>query len=146
MRFAGSLVASCLLFSFVGCGTADRGLEKAPVSGVVTYKGEPVGKGSVVFQHTSGEVVAGALDAEGKYKAEVPVGENQVLVQSRDDETFDEVGVPSGHKGMTMPGKTRIPEHYSAFDSSKLKFDVKQGDNTYDIPLEGEIREMPPAK
>jgi len=146
MRIVGSLVSSCLLVTLVGCGPSDRGLPKAPVSGVVTYKGEPVTVGSVVFQHPSGELAAGALGPEGKYLTEVAIGDNQVLVQSRDPETFDEVGVPTGHKGMTMPGKTRIPEHYSIFSSSKLTFSVKEGENKYDIALEGEIKELPPAK
>ena len=139
MRVFCLVLLPCLVLSVVGCGgTEDRGLSKHTVSGKVTYNDKPLTLGSVVFMHSTGEIDAVNLDSEGKYSLDVALGSNQVTVQSREDEEFDADGVPSGHKGMKMPGKSRIPEKYSHFDSSKLTFEVKSDGNTYDIALTDE--------
>ena len=65
---------------------------------------------------------------------DVAVGENGVKVEHAEDMIYP----AEGRTGMPMPGKDLIPSKYAHVDTSGLKYTVKSGDQTYDIPLEGE--------
>ena len=126
----GLLVCLCL----AGCGGGStRDLPRGQVKGKVTYKGEPLTQGSVVFMHPSGDTAAGVLGPDGTYTAEVAIGENKVLVQSREPEQFNETAAKGTPKG--MPGRSRIPERYSRFETSNLTLDVKEGENPFNLEL-----------
>ena len=72
MRFASSAVLLLLALTFTGCG--GDGLDRYPVSGTVTYDGEPVEFGAIFFEPTAS---VGAIAPtvylpirDGKYDAE----------------------------------------------------------------------------
>ncbi|MDB5336999.1 MAG: hypothetical protein JWN70_2618 [Planctomycetaceae bacterium] len=118
----------------VGCGggAGARKLPMSSVSGKVTYKNQALPAGQIVFEHTSGEIVAATLGKAGEYSLEVPVGANRVMVKSSepDQPNPDPNGMPR-----TLPGKSRIPDKYMSFGGSGLSFTPVAGKNTYDVAL-----------
>lgn len=60
----------CVCTLLVGCGGGD-GLELVPVTGVVNYKGKPIGKINVLFMPSPGSkglMAEGTTDESGKFK------------------------------------------------------------------------------
>ena len=57
-------------WAILGCGSSETPL--APVTGVVTYQGEPLPRGTIVFtpdtsRGTRGPIALGKIEADGKY-------------------------------------------------------------------------------
>jgi hypothetical protein len=133
---------SRLLFLFAillgtgGCG--EKQAERATISGSVTYQGEPVAFGDIVFQPTSG--AAGRAFAQGKivggkYSLDVDhgpvVGKNIVQIHGYR---------MTGRKRLDIAGKSLseapqmidelvpyIPEKYN--EGSELTVEIKSGAN-----------------
>jgi hypothetical protein len=83
VRCCALLLAAALLFE-PGCGPGN-GLNLARVSGKVTYKGEPVKKGTVFFmpdesKGTVGPPAVGALTSDGKYVLSTETAGDGVIV------------------------------------------------------------------
>ena len=135
MRFARLLIGLIALVLLPGCGDGakTRDLPKAPVSGIVSYGGQPLTAGAIVFMHETGENTAAELGAEGKYSAQVPIGKNKVLVTSREPESTNPNPEAAAPKG--LPGKSRIPEKYNDYGTSGLAIEVKEGENKLDAAL-----------
>ena len=75
-QFAFILIA---FLGVIGCGS-----NTSTVKGTVTYKGQPVDYGSVVFVVNDKQAVSTDLQADGTYTArEVPYGEAKIEVYSR---------------------------------------------------------------
>jgi hypothetical protein len=80
----------CVLLTafFTGCSRGDRGPERVVVSGIVTYKGQPIPDGAIQFapSATSAAPMSGALIADGKYKVDahggVPVGTHKIRIEA----------------------------------------------------------------
>ncbi len=74
-------------FSFVGCG-ADNDLERAIVSGSVTFNDEPIANGEIRFvpKHGTSGPISGAPIVDGEYVAKsnggVPLGEHSVRIKA----------------------------------------------------------------
>lgn len=124
------LVATCTIF-FAGCGNG--GAATAEVSGKVTYKGEPLGTGSVLFLNSLGQPASGTIGPGGQYRLRATLGSHKVGIESR------EPSVPDTRKtakpGMGLPGKSLIPEKFGQTDNSGLTADVKSGSNQLDFDL-----------
>ena len=113
-----------------GCG--DGGPKKYPVSGTVTYEGEPpMGVDSLItFIDTNmqydGDV--GKLDAQGKYAFKSTAGKKRVEIRCTKD-TKDK-----NDEGMAYR-ENFIPEHYNR--ESILEVTVEpDGKNVFDFPLQ----------
>jgi len=121
-----------LLVVAAGCGGSDaRNLAKAPVAGKISYPDKFPG-GEVIFMHDSGEMTVIKFGADGAYTGEVPTGHNKVAVMSKTS-SFES---SPADKGRTMEMFTyNIPQKYADFATSKLEYDVKDGANSFDIPL-----------
>lgn len=129
--FLIALAGLCL----AGCSkSAERNLPKAPVSGTVTYS-KPLPQGEVVFQHSSGELVVAKFGPDGKYKQDVPIGPNKVMVRSQTSSTQEN----QQRAGMQMEIFTNhAPLKYANFGTSNLEYTVKEGkegDNTFDVKM-----------
>jgi hypothetical protein len=120
----------------LGCGAG--GPEKARVSGKVTYKGQPVPKGTVTFVTTSkdGRNAVGELDPDGNYslQTEAPgdgalLGEYNVTIYAHDEPILDYIP--------TTPVKPKLlaPTKYEKPETSGLKATVKSGSNTFNFDL-----------
>jgi hypothetical protein len=120
-----------LLALLAGCG----GPEIAPVSGRVTFNGQPVGPGTVIFvpddpSGTSGRSAVGQFAEDGIYRLTTTndgdgavVGRHRVIIQ------------PAGTDESTTPAKSQIPLRYADPQVSGLTAEVESGTNTIDFPL-----------
>jgi hypothetical protein len=125
-----------LLFT-LGCGSAEP---LGQVSGKVTFQGEPVGEGTVLFSNPDLGVSAEAeLSADGSYtlttyKGGLPPGDYKVTVSP------PEIPDPSP-SGDTEPGMItkpvdNIPEKYRSLDTTPLTVSVQEGTRQFDLLLE----------
>ncbi len=115
---------------FAGCGAGGESYEYAPVSGKVTFDGEPLENATVTFQPLGtaanpGPNSYGKTDAQGNYTLKpvnVPnhqgavVGKHRVLITRNLEED------PNDDAGSTGPAKAQLPAEYNR--KSKLEFDV----------------------
>lgn len=130
MRSKCGFLLLCSLGVFLpACGGSSEKKIVSTVSGTVTYKGNPLNSGTVVFLGDKVSFV-GNIDGSGSYKVENPAaGSYKVSVTTP--------GVGPG--GITADGikPIKIPEKYSSPGTSGLSYTVKEGDQRYDIKLTG---------
>jgi hypothetical protein len=151
-RVAGVALALALATAIVVPGCAKQA---ATVSGSVTYKGQPLKGGVVAFIPEKGATVPAQIGEDGTYTAEgVPVGEVTVTVDTsslKPPAGFRGGGPPRYEPPPNAPAGTKykppdlgsnaknyveIPDKYMDPQESGLKFTVKGGKNTYNIPLD----------
>ncbi len=114
-----------------GCGAAGPHRDFAEVTGTITYNGDPVSTGQIIFQPSAGAPVAAAIQGDGTYKLSSVIGPNTVMIISREEpeSTSAEDGqVPTAPKSL-------IPQKYS-MPTSPLKMEVESGTNLADFTLE----------
>ena len=117
-RYAAILLAAVVL----GCG-GGSGMNLAPVTGTVTYRGQPLAQGTVTFFPTTGRPATGKIE-NGKIvqvtslapNDGATVGPNQVTIEST-EKTAD----------MYTPAKSLIPARYGVISESGLKADIQPG-------------------
>src|SRR5262245_4477944 len=129
-RVLAIFVASLMIGVVVGCSEPT-----GSISGEVKVKDKPVPFGLIAFQ-TQGrkpKIVPGEIK-DGKYSVGgVPVGEVVVTVQSVATKT---AAPAKGTKAAPPAPTVTVPAKYADPKKSGLTFTVKQGENTYDPPLE----------
>lgn len=118
-----------------GCGD-DNALERHPVSGTVTFQGQPVQEGNVNFrneEHGGG----GMIDPTGAYTVEggLPAGTYLVYITPPDIQTpptfgRDGTAAPAAKEYPNIPQKYRLPA------TSELSADIKAGENEFPIAME----------
>lgn len=128
--FSGQvLLWSALTLAEGGCG---RGPEMAPVSGKVTYNGQPLKFGSVTFQPQKGQPARGEILSDGTFTLSTfkagdgaAVGTHKVRVAC-----YDSQRAPAQAGGGEQSlGKLLIPVKYTVFDQSGLTANVKPTEN-----------------
>jgi hypothetical protein len=139
-RPALSLLALLVLLGAAGCSS------NGSVTGKVTYKGAPLGSGTVVFIGPKASATAD-LDAEGNYTIlKAPLGAVRVTVETMPPPSgsggggkdkpvamaMDASGGPSTPQGKYVP----IPAKYKDPSTSGLTYTVVSGKQTHDIPLD----------
>lgn len=126
-RFFIILFLAGLLLPHSGCG--DGKPPKYSLSGTVTFNGQPIPDGSIMFQATDKRTAPDtALIVDGKYTLKLPAGEKLVMV-----EASKFVGPEDKTMGV-RPRDQYIPHKYNI--ESKLTMEVKPQDgNVYDLPL-----------
>ncbi len=156
MRLAQSglavLVASGVLI-VAGCGGDDSGLpQRHPVSGTVTYKGEPVESGTIVFEPSDfnkGRVASGTIK-DGYYQlstsGEGPdgalAGDYKIAIISKVVDLSNVEANRAGGAGRQddiykaeQKAVRKIPKKYELSSSSGLTAKVEPKTNTIDFPL-----------
>ncbi len=125
-----------LALMLVATGCEDT--QKASVKGIVTLDGKPLERGIVLFDvgnNSKGRSASGSIRKDGTYSVrigqsgELYVGEYGVTVKSHSP------SIPHPQGGPPTPGESLIPLHYSEIESSGLRYNVRSGENTIDIPL-----------
>lgn len=114
----------------IGCssGDADRGT----ITGNVTYQGEPVNDGQIVFSLADNSATEGAQIVDGQFESKAPIGDCIVRITGQ--------RVVKGEVDTSNPGEegvvyeTYIPVQYN--DNSDLKFTVTSGSQEKDFTLE----------
>jgi len=117
-------ILSAVILSSIGCGRSDLP-PLGRVRGTVTLDGKPLSGVVVTFQPEKGRPAVANTDSNGNYDViytegvkGANVGPNTVRVLWPDGES----------------GGPPIPDKYNA--KTTLKFDVKPGNNTFDIKME----------
>jgi hypothetical protein len=126
------LSAACLLcLAAVGCGARDG---QIPVAGSVTFQGQPVVSGEIIFTPATEVAASVATRIEGgKYEIRVPEGRKQVRITA-----YREV---PGKFDTSNPGEQTpmvemyIPPQYN--DKTTLEVTVDGSTNTHDFTLGG---------
>lgn len=130
------LIAACL----AGCGGTD-GPPRVPVEGAVTFQGQPIEKGSILFiptNDTTGPSTGGTIES-GRYELEHERGPviGTLRVEIRADREFGyDITEPTEsvkHIGEPFP-ENEIPTEYN--DESVLTVTTTEsGDNRFDFHL-----------
>jgi hypothetical protein len=143
------LIAACgLVIVLDGCGGAERP-PMGRVSGKVTYKGQPVTSGSVIFTPVQGTGAAGGRVATGNIQPDgsyalttfdtgdgAALGQYVVTVEARGQTTMTGPPIdPKTKRPMYVPPKSTIPEKYGSLDKTPLRYTVESGSKTIDLEL-----------
>ena len=141
----GPRVALAVCLCLAGCGRPRDFQPTVPVSGVVTYRGQPVPQGRIQFapDMTGPGVRAafGNLDSRGRYTLSTYgkgdgaiVGTHRVAIVARRQAAapFDREAVAAG---LTSGPPSLIPEHYGNGATSGLTAEVQPGPNTINFDL-----------
>ncbi len=136
-----AVATACLL---AGCSSGGGIPGTAPVTGKVTYNGQPVDGASISFiGQAETQRPAGALSGpDGAYALKTGdtdgalPGNYTVLVTKTDAPAAGEMTMEAASKsGPAAPPKSLIPAKYGDPLQSPLKFEVKSGPNAIDLPL-----------
>jgi hypothetical protein len=140
----------------LGCGDDGSGLgRRYKVTGKVTYKGEPLAKGTISFLPTkppppegraaSGQIEDGnySLSTTGNGDGALP-GEYNISIVAIDIDmasAIPKTGLPKIHEGdaayqkAVKNAKRLIPNKYNSGETSKLKATVDDSGKTFDFDL-----------
>jgi hypothetical protein len=127
---------STLLFAALVGAVAGCGENLAPVKGKVTYKGEPVKGGTIIFRpaeaggNKPGAPASATVNDDGTYKLQVGTSNGAVLGKNIVGYTAPE-GKPS-----TDPNKEGEKSPYANLVPQQKEVEVKSGANVIDIQLE----------
>lgn len=114
-----------------GCGGGKVKKVTGKVDGTVTFSGQPVKGGTVYFESKSGGDGGSAPLNAGHFKVAepLPVGSYVVIVMPivlTPDEVAD---------GKKPPPSDDIPEKYRSAQTSDQTFEVKEGQNTFEVKM-----------
>jgi len=135
-RLGRLLAIGFIALTPLACGKG--GPEMAKVTGKVTYKGQPVPKGTITFAaiDKNGRNATGAIQPDGSYtlQTEDPgdgaqLGEYNVAIAARDEEILDYT------PPKPIPPKRLVPEKYERPQTSGLTKKVERGTNKFDFDL-----------
>ena len=131
------VIGAALAIGLTGCGKSESRVKVYPVSGTVTFNGEPA-EGAQVILHPQGHALPENLAPLGTVKAD---GSFQIGVYENND------GAPAGDYVATVEwlkvvqteggagrGPNVLPAEYAKADTSPVKLTVKQ--ETNDLPIE----------
>jgi hypothetical protein len=147
------LLAGVLLPSLVSMGCGSSGT----VSGKVTYLGQDLGGGTVLFSAPGKKTERATIAPDGSYTiANLPTGTVKIAVETASarppDQAAMRIGIPQIPPDANLPpeaeksmyksspenkgGKyVRIPDEYGDPDKSKLTLEVTGGNQHHDIEL-----------
>jgi hypothetical protein len=150
---AVAALVSLGLLALAGCGGDESGLPpRYSVSGYVKYKGEPVEKGTIVFEPNdvaAGRVAQGTIE-NGYYKLTTSgeggdgalPGDYKVVVMSK---VVDMNAVEANRKGgagrqddvykAEQKAERKVPKKYERSDTSKLTAKVEAHSNSFNFDL-----------
>ena len=121
-----------------GCGSKSAHPETVPVHGKVTYKGQPVAKGTITFQSDGGQAATGEIQPDGAYQLStfserdgaLP-GHHKVMIIADDS---DPTQMPGSSPGYKTP-KALVPKKYETFEKSGLEANVTKDKPDIDFEL-----------
>jgi hypothetical protein len=114
-RRAASIVVVVLIGGAqLGCGGGAG--NSTTVRGTISYNGKPVTFGAINFFRAGTRPLGGAINSDGSYECQLPLGEYQVRVDTPPP-------LPPNYKeGDPIPQTPRpVPEKYASFATSELK-------------------------
>lgn len=133
----------CSLLSIVGCGGGST-TQYGTVTGTVTIDGKPAPEGCIVSCQNmdTGAPANAKTESGGTYRlymkgsTRIATGEYKVLVQPASLELGHEQAMKMlQEKKLPKIDTNLIPKKYQTYETSKLVMSVRDGSNTFDIPL-----------
>jgi hypothetical protein len=125
--------AACL--ALFGCAKKG-GLETAPVTGKVTYKGKPLPNGTVMFVPGEGPAATGEIAADGTYHLTTyapndgaVLGKHKISITALADMS----NLLPEQRNPLPP--SLIPDKFMSHDSSGLTAEVARGNNEVNLDL-----------
>tara|TARA_R110002111_G_scaffold2705_4_gene17950 strand:+ start:41405 stop:41833 length:429 start_codon:yes stop_codon:yes gene_type:complete len=118
----------------VGCGSSADGVVRYPVTGTVTWNGQPLPEGDIIFIPTEKTArPEGAVIKEGQFELTLAPGSMRVEIRaSRETGKMIESAVDPGQKIAVV--ENYIPAKYN--DKSELKAEVSaDGENQFQFEL-----------
>lgn len=147
-----ALTGVCLSIWFAsGCGGGAPAGPQGKVSGKATHNGSPIIEGATVsFIEESGKGSASATTAaDGSYQLKsitgdkIPVGKYRVVIMppagpamSPEEAMKQSMANAQSNTAAKSDDGGTIPAKYRTIASTPLAFEVKEGDNLIDIPLQ----------
>jgi hypothetical protein len=137
------LFGATLLFA-LGCGGSDGEEGLAPVTGQITYDGQPVPAGEIHFYPVDGQrSSSGTIEADGKYALTsyqpgdgALIGKHKVVIDAK------EAGAPLPDPDTLVAGSPPpkppqriLPAQYYDQATTPLEADVKDEDNVIDFAI-----------
>ncbi len=149
MQIGCKLIPSLLILAFFGASGCSEKPDFGPtgkIRGRLTMDGKPLerGHGVTLMEPMKGFLVLGLTDAEGNFEAAtfnngaMPIGKYRVSIAAPDPDTaaWDKL-TPEQKFDRPEPTAKRIfPKRYLDMNTSKLEFDVKEGENNFEIDLQ----------
>jgi hypothetical protein len=126
-RHVLAALAGLGLLALAGCG----GSSLAPVSGKVTYKGEPLSQGTIVFHPEQGRQASGKIK-DGQIVEVTTHAPNDGVAPGKHKVTIRSVSNPDD---MYAKQESLIPENYGFPDKSGLTADITSGKNDLKFDL-----------
>jgi len=105
----------------------------AVVAGKVTLGGVPLTAGGVLFMNDAGDAASAELAADGTYTLQCKPARYKVAVTP--PAPIDPLGTPAGAPPRPASPAPAVPKRYHELATSGLTCEVKEGNNTFDIPL-----------
>jgi hypothetical protein len=129
------IAVGLFLATAAGC-SPKLGLETAPVSGKVTYKGKPLPNGTVMFVPGEGPAAYGEIGKDGAYRLSTGNIDGAVLGNHKVSITaLQNVGEALPEQRSPTPSSL-LPAKYLNHENSGLTAEVKRGKNevNFDLP------------
>lgn len=133
-------VASLAILGMLGCES--DGPMTGSARGRITYQSQPVTAGMVVFESPSSALIASAdLDADGRYEiADLRVAEYHVSVQPPqpqvpNESTHSIEEIQAYSRNPQEPDPKNIPRPVRSTQTTPLRANVVEGENTFDFDL-----------
>lgn len=143
------------ILAMAGCGGggktsyAPEGMAKGSVSGKVFLGDQPLKDGTVIFTHSNAKVSVPAVSkigADGSYSLElvdtlqIPVGLYKITIQAGGKPAMSEAEyeafMAKGADGsVSDAAASAIPALYLRPETTTLKYEVKEGENKYDVKI-----------
>ncbi len=133
------VTVALVLGTLAGCTESIDRPKTFPVSGKVTYKGQPVTRGTITFQSDQGHASVAEIQSDGTYRLSTfgeadgaVAGHYRVYVISN---TADPNLMPGSSPGWKPP-KDLVPTKYAKTETSGLETTVSEDKKEYDFHLE----------
>lgn len=129
------LILTCTLGTFVGCGGSGDGPAQFPVSGKVTFDGQPLVEGNIIFRDVAGKVTSAAGKIEnGEYSLKSSAGLKQVVITAT-HEVPGKTAVGGAPDEVPTPAiEQYLPEQYNEKTSLEANV-IDSGANEFSFEL-----------
>ena len=145
LKYLDKLVVGLALLLLPGCGGGGRKEGLAPVTGQITYDGQPVPAGHIYFYPVDGKrSSSGSIEADGKYALTsytsgdgALIGKHKVVIDAKEPGApLPNPDDPDAFKpGAIKPPARILPAQYYDQATTPLEVDVKDEDNVIDFPI-----------
>lgn len=133
------VTVALVVVTMAGCSESIDRPRTFPVSGKVTYKGQPVTKGTITFQPDEGQASVADIQTDGTYRLSTfgegdgaVAGHYRIYVISN---TADPSLMPGSSPGWKPP-KDLVPTKYGKPETSGLETTVSEDKKDYNFDLQ----------